>query len=311
MIRRISHIILSVFVVLAYCDSALAAGQKTVLIFGGKTGWIGQKLVRLFTEQNYKVICAKGRLENRLELEREIDAANPDCIINAAGVTGRPNVDWCETHQRETIRANIIGALNLADVACDYNIHVINLGTGCIYEYDEDHSIGGRGFTEADEPNFAGSFYSKTKIFLDSMLQSYPNVLNLRLRMPISDDLHPRNFVTKITSYKKVINVPNSMSILHDLLPLIPQMAERRLTGNYNFVNPGAISHNEILDLYKKYIDPTFTYANFSIEEQNRILASKRSNNTLDTAKLLKEFPFVPPIKVAMVEMFKRMQSSP
>ncbi len=290
--------------------AAQLSATKTVLIFGGNTGWISQKLVDLFKAQKYNVVCAESRLENREAIDREIRMVRPYCIVNAAGVTGRPNVDWCETHQRETIRANIIGTLNLADIACNYAIHVTNLGTGCIYEYDADHQIGGRAFTEEDEPNFSGSFYSKTKIFLDSMLQSYPNVLNLRLRMPISDDLHPRNFITKISGYKKVINIPNSMTILHDLLPLIPTMIERKLTGNYNFVNPGVISHNEVLDLYKKYIDPTFTYANFTIEEQNRVLAAKRSNNELDASKLLREFPHLPDIKTGMVGVFKRMQKN-
>jgi len=289
----------------AVCDA-----QKTVLVFGGKSGWIGQKVVKLLQQQNYNVVCATARLENRTALEEEIVAIQPDFIINTAGVTGRPNVDWCESHQIETLRTNIIGTLNLADIACAHTIHLTNLGTGCIYEYDQEHPLNGKGFTEEDEPNFSGSFYSKTKIYLDKMLQSYPNVLNLRLRMPISDDLHERNFITKISRYQKVINVPNSMSILTDLLPLIPEMMERRLTGNYNFVNPGTISHNEILDLYTKYIDPEFTYANFSIKEQNKILAAKRSNNHLDASKLLREFPNIPHIKEGMIENFRRMKNN-
>lgn len=292
---------------IALCIVSSAFADK-VLIYGGKTGWIGQKLVTLFND--HEVVCGTARLENRADLQNEILAIMPDFIINAAGVTGRPNVDWCETHQQETIRSNIVGPLNLADISHSLGIHMTNLGTGCIYEYDADHTIGGNGFTEQDEPNFAGSFYSKTKIYLDSMLQSYPNVLNLRLRMPISDDLVERNFITKISRYRKVINVPNSMTVLHDLLPLIPQMLERRLTGNYNFVNPGTISHNEILDLYREYIDPQFAYENFTIDEQNQILLSKRSNNCLDASKLQQQFPDVPDIKTAAIGVFERMSKN-
>lgn len=280
------------------------------LVFGGK-GWIGGKIVKLLTEQNFSVVIATSRLENRNDVEREIVQIKPDRIINAAGVTGRPNVDWCETHKQETMRANIIGALNLADICYLHNIHMTNLGTGCIYEYDALHPIGsGIGFKETDEPNFDGSFYSKTKIMLDKLLQEYPNVLNLRLRMPISDDLHERSFITKITKYKKVINIPNSMTVLHDLLSIAIKMSLKKITGNYNFVNPGVISHNEILDLYKKYIDPTFTYENFSVDEQNQILHARRSNNELDATKLLKEFPDVPSIKESIIKVFERMQKN-
>lgn len=83
------------------------------------------------------------------------------------------------------------------------------------------------------------------------LLKSFPNVLTLRIRMPISDDLHERNFITKITRYQKIVDIPNSMSVLHDLLPISVDMTKRRLTGVYNFVNPGVISHNEILQMYK------------------------------------------------------------
>ena len=191
------------------------SSKKVFLVFGGKTGWIGQKVVALLKNQNYLVYTAESRLENRSDVETEITLLKPDYIINCAGVTGTPNVDWCEFHQQQTIRTNIIGTLNLADIAYLHGIHLTNFGTGCIYEYDAEHPIGsGKGFTEEDQPNFEGSFYSKTKIQLEKLLNCYPNVLNLRLRMPISSDLHPKNFITKITKYQKVVNIPNSMTIL-------------------------------------------------------------------------------------------------
>jgi len=285
----------------------LAGESATFLVFGGKTGWLGQKLMELVTSQNHMAIAAESRLENREELEREINAICPDFIINAAGVTGSPNIDWCEDHKQETLRANIIGALNLADIAFLHQIHVTNFGTGCIYQYDEKHPIGSQGVTEEDKPNFDGSFYSKTKGMLDELLKTYPNVLNLRVRMPISTDLHPRSVLSKLIRYEKVINVPNSMSVLDDLLPVAIEMALRHLTGNYNFTNPGAVSHNELLALYKEYIDPTFTWKNFTIEEQDRVLKAKRSNTELDVSKLLKEFPNIPSIHDSLRNVFKKM----
>ncbi len=303
---------LSYKIVLLSCllhSFSYAATRSTVLVFGGKTGWIGQKIVKILQNQGLEPVCAESRLEDRDALGKEVERVKPDCIINAAGLTGRPNVDWCEDHKQETMRVNILGALNLADIAYVHNIHMINLGTGCIYEYNETHPMySGIGFNETEEPNFHGSFYSSTKVMLDKLLLYYPNVLNLRLRMPISDDLHPRSFVTKITKYAKVINIPNSMSVLSDLLPLIPKMIERKLTGNYNFVNPGALSHNQILDLYKRYIDPTFTYANFTIEEQNKILKAGRSNCELDASKLLAEFPEITAVEESIIKVFEAMR---
>ena len=53
-----------------------------------------------------------------------------------------------------------------------------------------------------------------------------------------------------------------------------------------NYTNPGAISHNEIMELYKQYIDPDFSWANFTIEEQAKVIKAPRSNNLLDTARV-------------------------
>ena len=61
---------------------------------------------------------------------------------------------------------------------------------------------------------------------------------------------------------------------------------KKNVTGTVNLTNPGLISHNEILEMYKEIVDKEFTWDNFSIEEQRQILASERSNNFLDTSRL-------------------------
>lgn len=221
-------------------------------------------------------------------LQEELDRIKPTHVIVAAGLTGRPNVDWCERHQVETIRVNTIGTLNVADLTNQRGIHMTLFATGCIFEYDNDHVIGGKGFLEDDEPNFKGSFYSLTKGHLDTMLKSYSNVLTLRVRMPISHDLSTRSFVTKIVQYNKVVDIPNSMTVLHDLVPLALAMTAANFVGTYNFCNPKPISHNQVLELYKQHVDPNFEWSNFTVEEQAKVIAAGRSNNTLDTSKLEK-----------------------
>lgn len=280
----------------------------------GKTGWLGGMLIELLTAKGKNFVLANSRNYNRESLAAELDEHKPTHVLNAAGVTGRPNVDWCEFNQAEALRSNVIGSMNVADLCEARGIHHTLYATGCIFEYDEDHTIGGKGFTEDDKPNFTGSFYSKTKGYLEDMLRSYTTTLCLRVRMPISDDLAPRNFVTKIVRYDKVVNIPNSMTVLADLMPISVQMAENKLMGVYNFCNPGAISHNEILDMYKATIDPSFAYTNFTVEQQNQILASKRSNNELDATKLVGDLAkigaSVPEIHASMEMLFERMKAS-
>lgn len=144
-----------------------------------------------------------------------------------------------------------------------------------------------RPFTETDRPNFEGSFYSYTKARVEDILKHFPRTCILRVRMPVSDDLHPRSFVTKITRYARVVDVPNSHSILHDLLPVVILMSEHGEEGVFNFTNPGAISHNEVLEMYREIVDPAYTWKNFTVEEQSKVVKADRSNCALDPTKLM------------------------
>ncbi|GFZ06909.1 nucleotide-rhamnose synthase/epimerase-reductase [Actinidia rufa] len=284
---------------------ANGSSKKTFkFLIYGRTGWIGGLLGKLCESGGIDYVYGSGRLENRSSLEADIADVNPTHVFNAAGVTGRPNVDWCESHKVETIRTNVVGTLTLADVCREKGLVLINYATGCIFEYDSEHPLkSGVGFKEEDTPNFIGSFYSKTKAMVEDLLKNYENVCTLRVRMPISSDLsNPRNFITKITRYEKVVDIPNSMTILDELLPISIEMAKRNLTGIWNFTNPGVVSHNEILDVYRDYIDPNFTWKNFTLEEQAKVIVAPRSNNELDASKLKGEFPELLSIKESLVK---------
>lgn len=270
----------------------------------GKTGWIGGLLGKLCEAQGITYTYGSGRLQDRQSIVADIESVKPSHVFNAAGVTGRPNVDWCESHKVETIRTNVAGTLTLADICREKGLVLINYATGCIFEYDSGHPLGsGIGFKEEDTPNFTGSFYSKTKAMVEELLKNYENVCTLRVRMPISSDLtNPRNFITKIARYEKVVDIPNSMTILDELLPISIEMAKRNLTGIYNFTNPGVVSHNEILEMYRDYIDPSFTWKNFTLEEQAKVIVAPRSNNELDATKLKTEFPELMSIKESLIK---------
>ncbi|KAI9019856.1 hypothetical protein DFJ74DRAFT_674714 [Hyaloraphidium curvatum] len=287
------------------------ATAAPVFLVVGPRGWIGGMLIDMLKAKGYAVHASECRMEEREKLLAELDRLKPTHVLNCAGVTGRPNVDWCEDNKQATIRSNVIGTLNLADCCYLKGVHMTNFATGCIYHYDDVHKEHGVPFKEEDAANFSGSFYSYTKAMVEKLLAPYDNVLTLRLRMPVSDDLSPRSFVTKISKYERVVNIPNSMTMLTDLLPVAVTLALNRHTGVYNFTNPGAISHNEVLALYKKYVKPDFEWKNFTVDEQAKILKAGRSNCELDTTKLVeaaKKYGIeIPEVHVAYEECFKRM----
>jgi len=267
-----------------------------ILVYG--KGWIGNQFMDILTSNNIDFVCGESRVDNINTLLEEMNRINPTHVISFIGrthgvINGKiyPTIDYLEQGKLfENIRDNLFGPLILAKICQDKKIHCTYLGTGCIFKYDEEHP---NGFTEDSLPNFFGSSYSIVKGFTDQFINMF-DALNLRIRMPITGEKNPRNFITKITNYEKICSIPNSMSVLPELLPMVLEMMKQQLKGTINLTNPGVISHNEILEMYREIVDPYFQWKNFSQEEQRQILAADRSNNLLNTEKLESLFPVLP-----------------
>jgi nucleoside-diphosphate-sugar epimerase len=185
-----------------------------ILIFGHK-GWIGQQVIDLLTKKtDHEVLCATSRADNQEDIEKEIMEKNPTHVMSFIGRThGKignkeyTTIDYLEEKGKiyENVRDNLFSPILLAFICQKYNIHFTYLGTGCIFEYDSDHPFGleKNGFKEESKPNFFGSGYSVVKGFTDQLMHLLENnTLNLRIRMPITGETNPRNFISKITKYK-------------------------------------------------------------------------------------------------------------
>lgn len=286
------------------------------LIFGGQ-GWIGKQFQTELVAHDIEFECSPHRLDSDpIVLETEI--AKADRVICLAGRTsgGAYNtIDYLEGGKQqnyENVRDNLFGPVQMAILCRKLDIHFTYLGTGCIFNYDSQHTTRNEcGFREEDAPNFFGSSYSIVKGFTDRLFHLdhlFDNMLNLRIRMPINEDLtSSRNFISKIINYRKICSIKNSMTVIPDILPIMVNMIKTKKTGTMNLVNPGLISHNEILDMYKQIIDPSFVYENFTLEEQALVLKSDRSNNCLDTTRLEQDY-FILPIYESVQRLFKRIR---
>ncbi len=282
-----------------------------VLVYGSN-GWIGSQFINILKNNNIDYFCGIARCDDETYLKNEIDLIKPSHIISFIGRTygmidniKYTTIDYLEHPGKlvENINDNLYSPILLAHICKEKNIHYTYLGTGCIFKYDNFHPFEKEeyGFIENDKPNFFGSSYSIVKGYTDRIMHLFDkNVLNLRIRMPITGEENPRNFITKIINYNKICSIKNSMTVLPELLPLVLDMMKNKTVGTINLTNPGLISHNEILDMYKEIVDHNFTYENFSVEAQRKILACDRSNNYLDTTHLEKLYPNICNIKAAV-----------
>jgi len=220
------------------------------IVFGYK-GFLGNKVVNALSQKNKSFIFSDVRLENMKEIENILNKYKPKAVINCAGLTGVPNIFWCDDNPVETIETNVIYQLTLAKLCNDRNIHLTTIGSGGIFQNDKSYS-------ESDEGNFESNFYSKCRIYLENMIKKYKNVLYLRVNYPISGITSSKNLLTKLLSYNKINDVEFSITYIDELFPKLIDMIDSRETGVCNFVSDGAISPVKILEIYNKHKQKTF-----------------------------------------------------
>jgi dTDP-4-dehydrorhamnose reductase len=267
-----------------------------LLVYGGN-GWICKQFLDYLKNHNTinleLLVLSNNRVDNIDLIKLEIEEIKPThilCMIGRTNGPGYTTIDYLEQTGKlvDNIRDNLFSPVCLAILCQKYNIHLTYLGTGCIFEYKNKSNLqqdilpDDYQFTEDDLPNFFGSSYSIVKGYTDRFMKLFEdNTLNLRIRMPISYDNNPRNFITKITTYSKICSIYNSMTVLSTMFPIIIDLMINNKTGTFNLTNPGVISHNEILTMYRDIIDNNFKWSNFDINEQSKILSAGRSNNYL------------------------------
>lgn len=270
-----------------------------ILIFG--KGWIGSRMAQAWGQE---VILSSARIDDRAAVLAEIQKHKPDVVVNAAGKAGEPNVDWCETHPLETMRSNTIGALILADACQETGTYLLHLGTGCIF-YGS--SPDGTSWKEEDFAN-PEAFYTRSKYAADLLLSRLPNTAIVRFRMPIDYIPSPKNLIDKLARYSKVVDVENSVTVIDDLIQVCHQLLEKRASGIFHAVNPGTMRHRDLLDLYKKQVDPSHACEWISPEDlvTQGLAARKRSNNVL-ASKTLEDVGIVMrPIQEALEDTMRK-----
>lgn len=248
--------------------------QVDYIVFGS-TGFLGSNIVKYLTVENKNFIVCKLRLQQIDEIIKFLNIYKPKYVINCAGLTGTPNIFWCNDNKIETIENNITYQLTLAKICNDMKIHLTIFGSGGIFKND-------KMYKESDEGNFTNNFYSESRIYLENIIKNYNNVLYLRINYPIGNEKSDKNLLTKLLSYKNIDSVVLSITYIDNLFPILFKMIENSETGVCNFTNPGTINLIDIIRLYNMdrsssllECDKLLKYNPLTIEQSVVVLKNK------------------------------------
>jgi dTDP-4-dehydrorhamnose reductase len=264
-----------------------------IYLLGG-SGYVGHAYQALLTRRNIpfrNLRRAEVDYANPSVLAAALKRDRPEFLINAAGYTGKPNVDACELHKTECLFGNAVLPGLIAQACAEAGVPWGHVSSGCIFTGSRPD---GRGFTEDDAPNFTFrqnncSFYSGTKALGEEVLVGQPNVYVWRLRIPFNEVDNPRNYLTKLMRYNTLLEATNSISQLDEFVAATFACWEKRVPfSTYNVTNPGQVTTHEVVEIIKKtgVSNKAFTFFKDESEFMHKAAKTPRSNCTMDSAKL-------------------------
>jgi dTDP-4-dehydrorhamnose reductase len=232
------------------------------ILITGSNGLLGQKLVKLITEQGRHELIATARGKNRLPFEvgytfeslditREEEVLSvvakhqPDVIINTAAMT---NVDQCETEQAECWELNVKAVEHLIKASEKQDAFLLQLSTDFIFDGENGP------YLEEAEANPI-SYYGESKSAAENLIVKSKinwSIARTVLVYGIAHDMSRTNiilWVKKSLEEGKEIQVVDDQwrtpTLAEDLAVGCLLIAEKKAKGIYN------ISGDDLLTPYE------------------------------------------------------------
>ena len=292
-----------------------------MILLLGATGYIGEAFAHELKrrKKDFITLSRKQADYSRFDvLLGFLRTKKPAFVINAAGYTGKPNVDACELDKAGTLAGNTLLPQTIAHACAAAVVPWGHVSSGCIFsgakisangqvrvEKDmtkpelhalaEENSAAIHGFTETDTPNFSFrdqpcSFYSGTKALGEEAMAGVGQSYIWRLRIPFDEFDNKRNYLSKVQRYAKVYDNVNSISHRADFVKACLDTWELRAPfGIYNVTNPGFVTTRHVVEQIEKILKPARKFEFWANDEEFYQVAAKtpRSNCVMDVSKLL------------------------
>jgi dTDP-4-dehydrorhamnose reductase len=312
-----------------------------ILLLGG-TGYIGQAFAAELGRRGRKFVTLSRRELDYTRFDLflgYLKSRQPEFVVNAAGYTGKPNVDACEVAKADTLAGNTLLPQTIAHACAAMHIPWGHVSSGCIFsgakikagtgirqEKDmtkpemrtlvETAAENILGFTETDTPNFSFrdgpcSFYSGTKALGEEAIAGLGQSYIWRLRIPFDEFDSARNYLSKVQRYTKAYDNVNSISHRADYASACLDLWEKRAAfGIYNVTNPGFITTRQVIGLIEKMLKPGKRFEFWANDEEFYKVAAKtpRSNCVMDVTKLLAAGVKIRPVGEALEYSLRNWQ---
>ena len=165
----------------------------------GHRGYIGSHIYEELVSKKKKILALPNRMEDLKGIKNLMQFYKPKYFINAAGLTGTPNIEWCNSHKKETLMTNVINQINILNLCNEYNVHCTIIGSGAIFKAVQYHCDGYKNDAENVKYSISSgdlcddtNYYSKCRILLEDQIKPFNNYMYLRINYPFSNKLETK-----------------------------------------------------------------------------------------------------------------------
>lgn len=265
-----------------------------IIVLGGQ-GYVGNAIQKSLNLRGLPFVAVSRRhcdYSNPAQLRELLRELRPEFVINAAGYTGKPNVDACEIHRTECLAGNAVLPGVIRAVCEDEGVPWGHVSSGCIFTGTRPD---GSGFTETDAPNFSFrqnncSFYSGCKALGEEVLEGAERCFVWRLRIPFNECDGDRNYISKMMRYDRLLQATNSLSHLDEFADACVHSWTHRVPfGVYNLTNPGSVQTSDVVAMIRQHGLSAGNFEFFESDSEFLRVAAKtpRSNCVLDSSKAI------------------------
>ncbi len=311
------------------------------MILLGGSGYIGQAFASALRARGIQFLSLSRKEVDYTRFDvllSFLKSVKPRFLINAAGYTGKPNVDACELDKSGTLKGNVLLPATIAHACEVANVPWGHVSSGCIYSGAKIVGPDGlrvckdlmqpeiqsilktqpdrvRGYTEADLPNFCFrdgpcSFYSGTKSLAEEAISGMGQLYIWRLRIPFDEFDNPRNYLRKLLNYEKVYDNVNSISHRADFAnACLDLWLKNAHYGIYNVTNPGFVTTRQVVRLLEKKFHRKLKFWSSDSEFYEKAAKTPRSNCVLDVGRLLSAGIKMRPVEEALEESLRKWKA--
>jgi dTDP-4-dehydrorhamnose reductase len=292
-----------------------------MILLLGASGYIGEAFAKELQQRKKDFVPLSRKQVDYTcfdQLLEFLKSKKPEFVVNAAGYTGKPNVDACELAKADTLAGNTLLPQTIAQACAASGIPWGHVSSGCIYSgakivengkvtTEKDMTQPGphavvektpekiHGFTETDTPNFSFrdgpcSFYSGTKALAEEAITGVGQSYIWRLRIPFDEFDNARNYLSKVQRYSKVYDNVNSVSHRADFVRACLDLWDKRAPfGIYNVTNQGFVTTRQVVAAIEKILKPNRKFEFWKDDSEFYKTAAKtpRSNCVMDVSRLL------------------------